>query len=208
MKEFNVKASLFVLSEAQQQQYMQWHHYEIYFGLLRHEFLHTPYALLTMADFTVFYYYDAKELPIINSENALLFLLRNSMLDIVMKNQKLQRLKMMTKGNSVQSLIAAAATTNIFLDGLREVFQQLTKEEVDFFSKYANNIEELYDQRFINNDGYPKRLVLLETFILKQLGQWIYDNNELFMDSIQQAIRMMDEISIIERELFNDFQID
>lgn len=207
MNVLDAKDSLFFLKEAQKQHYSQWHHFEYYFSLLRHEFLNTPYVLLTMADFGVFYYYNDKNLPVINSENAFVFLLRQFMLDTVMKNPKLRRLKAITVENPIQSLIAAAATTNLFLDGLRDVFQEIEKDDLTFFSKYANNSMPLYDPRFLQSEGYPKRLVQLETNILKELRSWIQQNHDLFAENVQQLIRMLDEISIIERELFSEFQL-
>ncbi|WP_274310038.1 serine protease [Solibacillus daqui] len=207
MNVLDSKDSLFFLTEEQQQYYSQWHHYEYYFSLLRHEFLHTPYVLLTMADFGIFYYYDDKKLPVVNSENAFVFLLRQFMLDTAMKNQKLHRMKAITVGNPVQSLIAAAATTNLFLDGLRDVLREIPKDDLVFFSKYSNNSMLLYDPRFLLKEGYPKRLVQLETTILKELRNWIQVNNDLFSEKVQQIIRMLDEISIIERELFSEFQL-
>lgn len=208
MNVFETNDSLFFLNEVQEQNYSQWHHFDYYFSLLRHDFLNTPYVMLTMADFGVFYYYDDQSLPIINSENALVFLLRHFMLDTVLKNAKLQRMRAVTVGNPIQSLIAAAATTNLFLDGLRDVYRGLAKEDLVFFSKYANNSLPLHDPRFLQSEGYPKRLVQLETTILKALRSWIQQNQELFAENVQKLVRMLDEISIIEKELYNEFQLE
>lgn len=208
MNVFETNDSLFFLNEAQKQQYSLWYHFDYYFSLVRHDFLNTPYVMLTMADFGVFYYYDDQSLPIINSENALVFLLRHFMLDTVMRNAKLQRMKAVTVGNPIQTLIAAAATTNLFLDGLREIYQGLAKEDLAFFSKYANNSLPLHDPRFLQSEGYPKRLVQFETTILKELRSWIQQNEVFFAENVQKLIRMLDEISIIEKELYSEFQLD
>ena len=200
MKYFDTSNSLFIITEQQVEQFKQLEHFEYFFHLIRHDFTHLSFANDSVSDIWIYFYFE--EEPVINSEHALIFLLRNFILNEVLISSKFKRLKKATVGSFTKALMASVMTVNLFLDTLREVLETLTKEQYDLYMKFENSSKQLFNDRFYEYEHYPKKLVQIETAIIKRLRQYLEDNTELYNDSKQNVVRFMDQFSIIKQELY------
>lgn len=91
MKDFDPMNSLFILNEQQLEQFKQLEHYDYFFHLIRHDFAHLAFVKYSVSDILVYFYFD--EEPVINSEHALIFLIRHFLLNEVLISSKFKRLK-------------------------------------------------------------------------------------------------------------------
>lgn len=205
MKDFETSNSLFILNEQQIEQLKQLEHFEYFFNLIRHDFAHLSFAKYSVSDVWVYFYFD--EEPVINSEHALIFLLRHFILNEVLISPKFKRLKKATVGSFTNALMAAVMTVNLFLDYLREVHETLPKEQYDLYMKFENSSKQLFHDRFYQYEHYPKKLVQIETTIIKSLRDYLADNETKYADSQQKVIRFMDQFSIIKRELYEPLSL-
>ncbi|MGN7477281.1 serine protease [Solibacillus silvestris] len=203
MKYFDSSNSLFLLTEQQQHQFSKLEHYDYFFHLIRHDFHGLSFANLSVSDIWAYFYFE--EVPVINSEHALIFLLRNFMLNEVIISQKFKRLKKSTIGSYTNALMASVLTVNLFLDSLLEALRTLPKEQYSLYMKFESSSKQLFNDRFSAYEHYPKKLVQIETAILKSLRQYIWQNDKLFDQRKLKVVRLIDEITIIERELFKPF---
>lgn len=176
-------------------------HYDFYFHLIRHRFFQHPYAKYSVADFWVFYYYE--EIPVTNSENTLIYLFRQFLLESVLKDSRFKRIKKSTIDSNARSMMAAAVTMNIFLDCLREIAHKIDVKEMEFVLKFMENTRELYHPRFESYENYPKRLVQLETKLIQMVQEYMQEHEALLAQRKQDAVQFIDQITIIERELFD-----
>lgn len=202
MNIINSGDSLFLLNVQQQLEYEKLNEYEFYFSMLRHDFLDTPSAIASMRDCWVYFYY--KEVPDFNSELSLMYVLRRYILENVLKNPKFERLKKIAKGSITNALMCAAFTVNIFLDFLREIFESMPEIDVKFFSKFSNHSKMLFNEQFQQYQGYPKKLVIIEKTILKELRSQLEVNSERYEQAILKAIQFMDQYTLNEKELFDN----
>lgn len=205
MKDFDTSNSLFILNEQQLEQFKQLEHYDYFFHLIRHDFAHLSFAKYNVSDVWVYFYFE--EEPVINSEHALIFLLRNFILNEVLISTKFKRLKKATVGSFTKALMASVMTVNLFLDYLREVLETLPKEQYDLYMKFENSSKQLFNGRFYEYEHYPKKLVQIETTIIKSLRDYLADNETKYADSKQKVIRFMDQFSIIKRELYEPLSL-
>lgn len=206
MKDFDTSNSLFILTEQQLEQFKQLEHFEYFFHLIRHDFTHLSFAKDSVSDVWIYFYF--KEEPVINSEYALIFLLRNFILNEILVSSKLKRLKKTTVGSYTNALMASVMTVNLFLDLLRDVLESLSKEQYDLYMKFENSSKQLFNDRFYEYEHYPKKLVQIETIIIKDLRQYLEENAAIYNDFKQKVIRFMDQFSIIKRELYEPLSLE
>lgn len=200
MKDFDTSNSLFILNEQQLEQFKQLEHYDYFFHLIRHDFAHLSFAKYSVSDVWVYFYFE--EEPVINSEHALIFLLRNFILNEVLISSKFKRLKNATVGSFMNALMASVMTINLYLDYLRDVLGTLPKDHYDLYMKFENSSKQLYNDRFYEYEHYPKKLVQVETTIVKSLRTYLAENETKYIDYKNKVIRFMDQFSIIKRELY------
>lgn len=205
MKDFDTSNSLFILNEQQLEQFKQLEHYDYFFHLIRHDFAHLSFAKYSVSDVWVYFYFE--EEPVINSEYALIFLLRNFILNEVLINSKFKRLKNATVGSFTNALMASVMTINLFLDYLRDVLGTLPKDQYDLYMKFENSSKQLYNDRFYEYEHYPKKLVQIETTIVKSLRTYLAENETKYIDNKHKVIRFMDQFSIIKRELYEPLSL-
>lgn len=205
MKYFNISNSLFILKEEQLTQFKQLEHFDYFFHLIRHDFAHLSFAHDSVGDIWVYFYFE--EEPVINSEHALIFLLRNFILNEVLISSKFKRLKNSTIGSFTNALMASVLTVNLFLDYLRVVLETLPKEQYDLYMKFENSSKQLFNDRFFEYEHYPKKLVQIETAIIKGLRRHLEENTANYSDCKRKAIRFMDQFTIIKRELYDPLSV-
>ncbi|MEK4386158.1 serine protease [Solibacillus sp. FSL W7-1464] len=205
MKDFDTSNSLFILKEQQMEQFKQLEHFDYFFHLIRHDFAHLSFARYSVKDVWMYFYFE--EEPVINSEHALIFLLRNFILNEVLISPKLKRLKKVTVGSFTNALMASVMTINLYLDYLREVLGMLPEDQYDLYMKFENSSKQLFNDRFYEYEHYPRKLVQIETIIIKRLRQHLEDNPVKYNDCQQKVIRFMDQYSIIKRELYEPLSL-
>lgn len=205
MKYFDTSNSLFILSEHQLEQFRQLEHFDYFFHLIRQDFAHLSFASYSVSDVWIYFYFE--EEPVINSEHALIFLLRNFILNEILISAKFKRVKKATIGSFTNALMASVLTVNLFLDYLREVLETLPKEQYDLYLKFENSSKQLFNDRFYEYEHYPKKLVQIETAIIKSLRQHLEDNAAKYNDCERKVIRFMDQFSIIKRELYEPLSV-
>lgn len=201
MKSIDSKDSLFLLNVQQQHEYNNLNEYNFYFSLLRQDFIGAPYAIASMKDCWVYFYYEG--VPIFNTELSLMYALRQFILENVLKSTKFESLKKNSTGSITNSLMAAALTVNIFLDFLRDIFENMPDSDVKFFSKFSNHSKLLFNEQFQQYQDYPIKLVLIETFILKELRGQLHANIAIYEQDILKALQFMDQYNLNEKELFS-----
>ncbi|MER2030378.1 MAG: serine protease [Solibacillus sp.] len=205
MKDLDTSNSLFILNEQQLEQFEQLEHYDYFFHLIRHDFAHLSFAKYSVSDVWIFFYFE--EEPVINSEHALIFLLRNFILNEALISSKFKRLKNATVGSYTKALMASVMTVNLFLDYLREVLETLPKDQYDLYLKFENSSKQLFNDRFYEYEHYPKKLVQIETTIIKSLRDYLGDNETKYADCKNKVIRFMDQFTIIKRELYEPLSL-
>lgn len=205
MKYFNISNSLFILKEEQLTQFKQLEHFDYFFHLIRHDFAHLSFAHDSVGDIWVYFYFE--EEPVINSEHALIFLLRNFILNEVLISSKFKRLKNSTIGSFTNALMASVLTVNLFLDYLRVVLETLPKEQYNLYMKFENSSKQLFNDRFFEYEHYPKKLVQIETAIIKGLRRHLEENTANYSDCKRKVIRFMDQFTIIKRELYDPLSV-
>lgn len=193
---------IFLLTDSQRQLLTKLEEYEVYFCMLRHEYLDNSVAISTMVDF--FYHLYEKDPLYINSEMTLYNLLRRYCVDFGLELEKLRKTKHYTTGHIDRSLLAAALITNMILDIHRKIRPQLTKEEIRFMWKYMKRPKKLFDVKFQIIESYPKKYVLLETKMLQAMRTYIQENKQEVNDSVQYINRFMDAYVYDEQRLFCD----
>ena len=201
MNQFDVQEALFLLSQEQRKNYEQLHQYEYYFYLLRHDFVDKLYVQYSMADLWTYFYFD--KLPIVHSENALFYILRHYLLDNTMKNPNFDRVKRGTVGSTIRALIAAASTMNLYLDHLRTILPNLPQADFDFYEKFSMNKRILFDQRFMEYEHYPKRLIQIDTIIMKELRELTNTQCPQFNQKIEEMKKLIAQMALVERDFFD-----
>ena len=73
--------------------------------------------------------------------------------------------------------------------------------------KFENSSKQLFNDRFYEYEHYPKKLVQIETIIIKNLRQYLEENAAIYNDFKQKVIRFMDQFSIIKRELYEPISL-
>ena len=124
------------------------------------------------------------------------------MMNEVLISSKFKRLKKTTIGSYTNALMAAVLTVNLFLDFLSELLDVLPKEECDLYMKFENSSKQLFNDRFSSYEHYPKKLVLIETMIIKSMRQYLEQNEATYTERKLKVIRFMDQFTITKRELF------
>lgn len=205
MKDLDTSNSLFILNEQQLEQFKQLEHYDYFFHLIRHDFAHLSFAKYSVSDVWIFFYFD--EEPVINSEHALIFLLRNFILNEALISSKFKRLKNATVGSYTKALMASVMTVNLFLDYLREVLETIPKDQYDLYMKFENSSKQLFNDRFYEYEHYPKKLVQIETTIIKSLRDYLGHKEMKYADCKNKVIRFMDQFTIIKRELYEPISL-
>lgn len=205
MKDFDPLNSLFILNEQQLEQFKQLENYDYFFHLIRHDFAHFAFVKYSVSDILVYFYFD--EEPVINSEHALIFLIRHFILNEVLISSKFKRLKKATVGSCTNALMASVMTVNLFLDYFREVFKTIPKEQYDLYMKFENSSKQLFHDRFYKYEHYPKKLVQIETTIIKSLRDFLTANETKYEEAQHTVIRFMDQFSIIKRELYEPLSL-
>lgn len=200
MKYFEASNSLFLLNEQQRNQFSKLEYYDYFYHLIHPDFHSLSFANFSLSDFWVYYHFE--EVPIINSEHALHYLLRNFMLNEVLISSKFKRLKKTTIGSYTNSLMAAVLTVNLFMDILSELLSSIPKEESDFYMKFENSSKQLFNDRFATYEHYPKKLVLIETMIIKSMRGYLEQYEATYTERKLNVIRFMDQFTITKRELF------
>lgn len=191
---------IFVLTESQRQVLTELEQYEVYFCMLRHEYLENSVAISTMVDF--FYYLYEKEQLLFNSEMTMYYLLRHYCVEFGMDLERLRKTKHYTTGFIDRSLIAAALITNMILDIHRKIRPQFTNEEIQFMWKYMKRPKKLFDMKFQKFESYPKKYVLLETRMLQAMRTYIQENMQEIHEATQYINRFMDAYVYDEQQLF------
>lgn len=191
---------IFLLTDKQRKLLTTLEQYEVYFCMLRHEYLENSVAISSMVDF--FYYLYEEDALLFNSEMTMYYLLRQYGVSYVVELEKLRKTKRYTTGHMDRSLIAAALMTNMLLDIHREIRPQFTKEEISFMWKYMKRPKKLFDMKFQKFESYPKKYVLLETKMLQAMRAYIHENEQEVGAAVQYINRFMDAYVYDEQQLF------
>ena len=192
--------SLFILSEQQKQDCEELQYYDLYFSLMRHEYMNNTVTISTMYDIWIYYYYE--EQALYNSELTMIYLLRHYVVDKVLNTPKFQRIKMHTVGSYTKSLIAAALTVNIFCDINRKILVDISKEELALILKYSNSTRIIFESVLQKLNTYPKQLVHIETKMLQLMRQYINEHEEEFAEKIIEVVKFMDQYALDEKDIF------
>lgn len=191
---------IFLLNERQKKMLTSLEQYEVYFCMLRHEYIESAVAISTMVDF--FYYLHEKEKLLFNSETTMYYLLRHYVVEVGIDLEKLRKTKHYTTGHIDRSLIAAALMTNMLLDIHRKIRPQFSKEEIQFMWKYMKRPKKLFDMKFQKIESYPKKYVLLETRMLQAMRTYMQENEQEITEAAQYINRFMDAYVYDEQQLF------
>lgn len=200
MMELDWLDSIYLLNKEQKADRKQLEQYDVFFSMLRYEYMNNTIAIATMHDIWVYYYYPEK--LILNNELTMIYLLRHFVVDKVMSTSRFERIKMHTVGCYTKSLIAAAFTVNLFLDINRKILTQIPKDDLSLMLKYSTGSKMLFKAKFQEFDSYPRKLVKVETDILQLMRQYILDHEKEFEDGILQAVQFMDQYALNEKDIF------
>ena len=191
---------IFILNNHQKELLEKLEHYEVYFCMLRHEYLDNSVAISTMVDF--FYYLYEKDELVFNSEVSMYYLLRHYVVEVGIDLERLRKTKHYTTGFMDRALIGAALMTNMILDIHRKILPQFTVEEIRFMWKYMRRSKKLFDIKFQNIEMYPKKYVLIETRMLQAMRTYINNHKQELNDAAQSINRFMDTYVYDEEQLF------
>jgi hypothetical protein len=193
--------TLYILSEQHKVQLAPINKIKLYFPMLRPEYKDKPFAKSIMLDFYVFY--SIKDEPIINSNLELVYILRRFLLTEVQRNEQLKRLKLKLINNPAIAMIAAALTTNIYLDLIEQLSKNLTDLEQQLLENYLDTIKLLFKIQEQKYSAYPKQLVLAETSLLKEIRQYVGTHKDEMHSKFTEIVRFVDLYTLNEIELFD-----
>lgn len=195
-----IEESIYILSEQQKEICQELVHYDIFFSMVRNEYRDNPIVMGAMYNLFVHYYFE--EQSVYNSELTMIYLLRHFVIERVRAISKFERIKMHTKGSYSKALIASALTINLFIDINRVVLKTISEQDLLFFLKYTTSFKELFNEHFEQYEGYPRKLVKIQTEILQQMRQYFNNHEKKIEGKIIEIIQFMDQYALDEKDIF------
>lgn len=140
-----------------------------------------------------------EETPVIDSKKGFIQIARKQVMEWGCEQPIFQRIKMSTKGAIEKALLAAILSINIVIDRLDELLNDYEQDERELLTRYLGQNDNLFKEEYTVIEAYPKKMVLLETRIAKELIEKL---QQLETSVLQQVKSFIDRYVLIEEELF------
>lgn len=194
--------SIFVLGQNELEAYEALLKHDVYFSMIRPEFLNKPILEKLMLDIALTYYLE--ERPIYEPRLAMIFLLRHALMDEILTNPSFQRIRKNTEGDIAFAFIMAVMTLNLFIDLAQTELAAEDLQQVMQIVNLNEQSEEIFTIGFKQYNSYPKDLVQLETRFIQILRKYILKEQVSYNKKIRKLVRFADEYELSNRFLMEE----
>lgn len=189
--------SLFILKQLQKEVMTERMHYDFLNTMIRQPYIKQPITMDAVHDLFIYFYFE--ETPVLDSEKALMFLLRHFVVDFTMKYKNFERIRLHTINQVIPAYVASVLTINAYLDVYEEIRPQLSEEELHVFMKFADESLSLF---LLDPERYPRQLVQTETKILQLMRERIQQQTQ-FNEEVEHIIRFIQQYTFDAYRLFD-----